>query len=118
MTSTTNDRVHQTSEAKLLLVPSLKRLNPVGTFNNEDVRTDGWNFSFDEMAVLFTRVVASVEDFDAGHVYQVHAGAKDMAGVVWSESDSGARCDELVSRDRDDRRDRHGKVKRGYECIR
>lgn len=41
-----------------------------------------------------------------------------MTGVVWSESDSRARRDKLVSRDGDDRRDRHGKVKGRDERIR
>ena len=49
------------------------------------------------MSVFFSGVVASVEYSEAGHVDEEHAGAQNVAGVVWGEGDSGTWRDELVS---------------------
>jgi hypothetical protein len=59
------------------------------------------------MTIFFARVVASIENFEAGDINEIHASAENVAGVVGSEADSRADLDELVDGDGDDGKEGH-----------
>lgn len=48
-----------------------------------------WDFSGDEMAIVFAGEVAGEEDFEAGDLDEVHCGTQDVASGVRSEADGG-----------------------------
>lgn len=102
MTTPSNDGMHIRHKHCLLLRSSFKTLNAIRAFDDEDVGSDRWYFCFDEMAIFFARVVASVEDFETRDVDEVHACAEDVACVIGDKRHTGARRDLLVSGNGDD----------------
>jgi hypothetical protein len=96
VTASSNDRVHKTGESAFLFVSCLQGVNAIGTLYNENIRANWGQFGFHQVTILFSRVVASIEDFETGNVDQEHASAQDVAGVVRSKADTGADVNKLV----------------------
>jgi hypothetical protein len=67
----------------------------------------GRNLGLYEMAILLTRIITCVENFEAGYVNQEHARPKYVPCVVWRKSHTGAGCDQLMNGDGNDGRNRH-----------
>jgi hypothetical protein len=66
------------------------------------------NLCLYEMAILLARIIARVENFVAGYVDQEHARPKNVPCVVWRKSHTRAGSDQLMNRDGNDGRNRHG----------
>lgn len=60
----------------------LVELDTIGGLNDTDVRGELWNFSCSKMAVLFTRVVTSVENPDTSNINHEHGSAQNMTSSV------------------------------------
>lgn len=115
--ATANDRVHQIREARLLVFSRLVTLDTVGAFDNQDVRVDRWNLGLDQVSVLFSGVVASVQNFEPSNVDEEHTSPEDVTSMVGREGDTRTRVDDLVSRDSSDRRKRHRHFERGEQRV-
>ena len=83
-----DDVVDDSREAFLADLAGLVDLEPVGGLDNEHVGLLVWDFCGHQVAVLDARVVAGVEDLDAGNLDHKHGGAQDVPCVVPPELDS------------------------------
>ena len=92
-------------------------MHTVGTLDDENIRADGRQFGFDQVTIFFARVVAGVENFEAGDVDEVHASSENVAGVVWGEADSRADLNELMDGDGDNGKEGHFHVYRREKRV-
>lgn len=104
MSTTADDRMYKIGESLLLFFAAFQTLNTVCAFNNEDIGSYRRYFGLHQMPIFFSRIVASIKDFQPCNVDKIHASAQYVPCVVRSECYTGTWSDELMSRDRNDRR--------------
>jgi hypothetical protein len=94
--------VELTCELLLLVSTVGQRVHAKGALAYQDVWPDGRDLGDDEVPVLFPRVVARVQNLEAGNLYHKHARAENVAGVVGREAQATRHDDILVIVDRND----------------
>ena len=63
------------------------------------------------MAILFSRIVARVENLEPSYVDEKHTCAKDVASMVWCKRNARAGDDYLMGGNCDDGGEGHAEVK-------
>ncbi len=109
--------MNQVGEPNLLIISWLVALDSVSTFYDEDVRVYRWHFGLDKMSVFFSRVVASVENLQTSDVDQEHTSPEDVPSMVGGKGNARTGCNDLVSRNGDDGRQRHRHLERGEKGV-
>jgi hypothetical protein len=112
MTIAADDRMYEVGETLFLFFATFQSVNAEGTFHNQNIRSDRRNLCFDEMTILFARVVTCIQDFEPVYVNEEHAGTKNVACMIRRERNSRTYSDELMSRNRNNGGKRHRHVQR------
>ena len=94
-----DDVVDQSGEPCLLFFSTFECLDAIRTLDNENIGMYWWHFRLDKVAVLFTRVVASIQNLETSYVDEEHTSTEDMAGVVRCKGHSRTRRYDLMGRD-------------------
>lgn len=90
-----------THQLLLLFFSVGKRVNPKGTLANHDIWLDGRDLGFDQMSLLFARIVARVQDLKSSNFNHKHRSTEDVSGVVWRKAQTARNDDILVVVDSD-----------------
>eukprot|EP00126_Sphaerothecum_destruens_P008623 Sdes_comp20282_c0_seq2m13849 len=80
--------LHGAREAAFAVRAGLVKLDAVGGFHDEHIGRDWGQFCGHQVAILFTGVVAGVEDADPCDFNHEHGGAEDVASMVGPELDA------------------------------